>query len=62
RKNFIFPNFNLNSEKEVVVKVGEGTSNEEVLFWKGEDYVWTETGDTLFLRDSEGKLVLWESY
>ncbi|MDP3758095.1 MAG: thermonuclease family protein [Candidatus Daviesbacteria bacterium] len=62
RKNFIFPNFNLNSEKEVVVKVGENSDDENILFWKGEDYVWTETGDTLFLRDSEGKLVLWESY
>jgi len=62
RKNFIFSNFNLNSEKEVKIKVGEGKDNEEVLFWTGEDYVWTETGDTLFLRDSGGKLVLWESY
>ncbi|MBI2004448.1 thermonuclease family protein [Candidatus Pacearchaeota archaeon] len=62
RKNFIFPNFNLNSKKEVVVKVGEGTDNSEILFWKGEEYVWTKTGDTLFLRDGNGKLVLWEGY
>jgi len=62
RKNFIFPNFNLNSGKEIVVKVGEGKDNKDVLFWKGEDYIWTKTGDTLFLRDSEGKLVLWEGY
>jgi len=33
-----------------------------ILFWKGKDYVWTSTGDTLFLRDDEGKLVLWEMY
>ncbi|MEK6845087.1 MAG: thermonuclease family protein [Nanoarchaeota archaeon] len=62
RKNFIFPDFNLNFKKEVVVKIGEGVDNSEILFWKGEDYVWTKTGDTLFLRDSEGKLVLFESY
>ena len=62
RKIFIFPNFNLNSGKEIVVKVGEGKDNKDVLFWKGEDYIWTKTGDTLFLRDSEGKLVLWEGY
>jgi len=30
------------------------------LFWKNEDYVWAKTGDTLFLRDGKGKLVLWE--
>lgn len=28
----------------------------------GKTYVWTSSGDTLFLRDSEGKLVLWEPY
>jgi len=30
--------------------------------WKKKDYVWTKTGDSLFLRDSKGKLVLWKSY
>ena len=62
RKNFIFPNFVLNSGREVVVKVGENSDNENILFWKGEKYVWTKTGDTLFLRDGNGGLVLWESY
>ncbi len=28
----------------------------------GKDYVWTNTGDTLFLRDEFGNLVLWEGY
>src|SRR3989338_3837886 len=56
RKKFIFPNFNLNSKKEVVVKVGEEEDNSEILFWKNEEYVWTKTGDTLFLRDSDGGL------
>ncbi len=36
--------------------------NENTLSWKGEKYVWTRTGDSLFLRDSEGALVLWKSY
>lgn len=62
RKNFVFPEFVLNSNNEVKIIVGEGISNKENLFWDGEDYVWTNTGDTLFLRDSEGKLILWESY
>ncbi len=26
------------------------------------DYIWTKTGDSIFIRDSENKLVLWESY
>lgn len=60
RKNFIFPKFVL--EKEVKIIVGRGEDEETILFWRGEDYVWTETGDTLFLRDGKGKLVLWWSY
>jgi len=58
RKKFVFENFIL--EKEVSIIVGNGTNTQERLFWKGEDYVWTEEGDTFFLRDSYGKLVLWK--
>jgi len=59
RKNFVFPVFVLESEKEILIKVGDGTDTEEMLFWKGEKYVWTSTGDTLFLRDEKGKLILY---
>ena len=62
RKNFIFDKFVLGSEKDIEIRVGENNDTEDVLFWHGESYVWTSTGDTLFLRDSKGKLVLYESY
>ncbi|GAH23379.1 unnamed protein product [marine sediment metagenome] len=62
RKKFIFDDFNLESQKEVIIKVGEGVNTNNKLFWTGEDYVWTRTGDSLFLRDSDGGLVLWRSY
>lgn len=62
RKKFTFENFVLKKNKEVKIIVGEGVNDKDILFWKGKDYVWTETGDTLFLRDEEGRLVLWESY
>ena len=62
RKKFVFPDFILKSNNEVKIKIGNETDTESVLFWKGKDYIWTFGGDTLFLRDSEGKLVLWESY
>lgn len=62
RKKFVFPDFNLKSNKEVSIIVQNKTNTENVLFWKKETYVWTETGDTLFLRDKEGKLVLWKNY
>jgi micrococcal nuclease len=60
RKNFVFPKFTLLNQ--IQIKVGEGQNNQNVLFWSGQDYVWTDTGDTIFLRDSDGKLVLWQSY
>lgn len=62
RKKFIFENFILEKNEEVEIVVGNLTDSDNILFWENEDYVWTKTGDTLFLRDSEGKLVLWESY
>ena len=62
RKKFIFPVFFLESGKTAVVLVGNKTNIGNILYWKNEDYVWTGTGDTLFLRDENGKLVLWESY
>jgi micrococcal nuclease len=62
RKNFIFPEFVLERQTKVKVEIGEDKDTKNILFWSGEDYVWTKTGDTLFLRDSVGKLVIWESY
>ena len=62
RKKFIFGEVILESRKEISVIAGEGEDSEEVLYWRGESYVWTKTGDTLFLRDDVGKLVLWERY
>lgn len=62
RKTFKFEDFVLESFGKVEIKVGEGSNTKSILFWGDEDYVWTRTGDSLFLRDKEGKLVLWESY
>lgn len=60
RKKFVFPGFILDSGNEVAIKVGEENNTEDTLYWKGESYVWTSSGDTLFLRDSSGGLVLWK--
>lgn len=62
RKKFIFPDFILNAGKEIKIVVGGGKDTPQTLFWIGKNYVWTDTGDTLFLRDSAGRLVFWESY
>jgi len=62
RKNFVFENFVLNSGKEIKIITSEGKDSDDVLFWNRKDYVWTDSGDTLFLRDDGGKLVLYYSY
>lgn len=62
RKKFLFEDFIFEPYSKVKLKTGEGENSQDILFWKGESYVWTKTGDTLFLRDNEGKLVLWNNY
>ncbi len=62
RKKYAFQNFQIEPKKQVRIIVGNGTDTDSSLYWSGEDYVWTRAGDTLFLRDEKGKLVLWRSY
>jgi micrococcal nuclease len=52
RKKFVFKNFILKSSNQI--KLTSGDFNKT--------YVWTNTGDTMFLRDSKGELVLWQEY
>jgi len=63
RKKFIFENFSIGPQKKVSIVVKKsGSGNEGLLIWKRADYVWTNSGDTLFLRDADDRLVLWKSY
>jgi len=64
RKSFVFPKFVLGKEEsvKVIVLEEEKANSESEIFWIRKDYVWTDSGDTLFLRDGEGKLVLWRAY
>lgn len=65
RKEFVLPNFVVKpkSKFSVIISKDENVQNsEDKIFWKRKDYVWTKSGDTLFLRDNYGKLVLWYNY
>ena len=64
RKKFIFPKFILEKNKEFEVKVTKEKmqNTNEKLFWERKTYVWTKSGDTLFLRDKIGGLILWQNY
>ena len=60
RKEFVFPKFTLkqNNELNIVVSKIEVDNTEGTIYWIRQDYVWTKSGDSLFLRDKEGKLVI----
>lgn len=63
RKIFFFSEYSLYPNSEVSILVSnEKISSKKELIWKREDTVWTDSGDTLFLRDSMGELVLWKNY
>jgi endonuclease YncB( thermonuclease family) len=60
---YTFPAFSLGSEKIVTLYSGMGSNTATELYW-GRSYgaVWNNDGDTLYLRDSNGNLVLSYSY
>ena len=62
RKNLIVPYFIIYPVDEVTVVVGNGTTKGKTIYWTGETYVLTNSGDTIFLRDEQGKLVDWKGY
>ena len=62
RKKYFFKDFVIKSGDELVLQTGEGKNNQTNLFWSGEEYIWTETGDTIFLFDDKDKLVFWKGY
>ncbi|MEK6895430.1 MAG: thermonuclease family protein [Nanoarchaeota archaeon] len=62
RKNYVFGDFVLGRNEEVNLNSAIGDNNETDLFWGRNDYVWTDSGDTIFLRDDKEKLVLWDRY
>lgn len=62
---YYFQNFALNPQAYVTLYTGAGADSSARLYWgKHDQAIWNNlpTGDTLYLRDSEGNLVLVYSY
>lgn len=57
---YTFPVFT--AGEEFTLHSGSGADSETKLYWGRSQAVWNNEGDTLFLRDSDGKLVLYEEY
>ncbi|MEK6848348.1 MAG: thermonuclease family protein [Nanoarchaeota archaeon] len=62
---FVFGNISIGAGKSVVIYNGIGKENETSFYFnnKGEcASVWNDEGDSLFLRDKEGRLAFYEAY
>lgn len=66
RNPYIFPEFILESGSTVTLYTGCGTDTDTSLYWCSSGYtcnaIWNNRGDTLYLRNSNGELVLSYSY
>ena len=60
---YTFPSFVLEGYVEVTLYTGCGTNTKTELYWCSSGAIWNnEVGDTLFLRNANGELVLSYSY
>lgn len=59
---YTFPSFVLESHAEVTLYTGRGTDTKIELYWCSSGAIWNNNGDTLFLRNANGELVLSYSY
>ncbi len=57
-----FKKFLIMPGASLTVRSGCGSDSQKELFWCGKKAVWNNGGDALYLRDSEGLLVLSETY
>lgn len=63
RHVYTFPSFVLENSAEVTLFTGCGTDTRTELYWCSSGPIWNnEVGDTLFLRNANGELVLSYSY
>jgi hypothetical protein len=53
---YTFPKFSLASGSYVYVRSGKGTDSTSTLYWQQTWYVWNNSGDTAYLRDTKGSL------
>jgi len=62
---FSFPSFHFAPQATVTLYSGSGTNTTDRLYWNRADEryaIWNNTGDTVYLRDANGNLVLEYSY
>jgi micrococcal nuclease len=58
---FTFPEFELETKAEVTLYSGSGKNTNSKIFWNSKYSIWNNDGDTLYLRDKDGNLILAKS-
>ena len=51
---FTFPAYTLAAHSHVKIRTGNGTDNQDSLYWGRNWYIWNNNGDTATLSDSNG--------
>ena len=59
---YIFPNFTLAAKARVTLRTGLGKATKDELFWGSRRPIWNNEGDTIFIRDADGCLMLVHVY
>jgi micrococcal nuclease len=55
---YLFPSFTLPPKAKVTLRTGFGKNTQREIFWGSRRPIWNNNGDTIFLRDAEGSLIL----
>lgn len=53
---YTFPTFTLKPHASVTLHTGSGTNTATALYWRSRAYIWTNTGDTAYLKNTAGTL------
>mgnify|MGYP001576587046 CR=1 FL=1 len=62
RKIFTFPNIKLNKDEKLILYSREGVNNVFELYWNQKTNVWNNNRDTIYVFDSNGFIVHFNSY
>ena len=55
---YTFPAFTAGPQTEFTLYTGSGTNTTTQLYWDSSSAIWNNDGDTLYLRNQKGELVL----
>ena len=61
-RRYLFPRFTLPAGGKVTLRTGLGKNSAAELFWGSRTSIWNDHGDTIFINDAKGNLILSHIY